>query len=68
MGLDLAFEEAVTGDEIITMLKITEEALIDLESKGLPFIEMEGGHIYLTSSILTFLKKMETTQGMGEHE
>lgn len=59
MGLDLAFEEVIKSDEIITTLKISEEALTDLESQGLPFIEVGDRHVYLTSSILGFLKKVE---------
>lgn len=62
MGLDLAFEEVVSAEEIATSLKITEENLADLESKGLPFIETESGHVYLTSSILAFLKRVETRE------
>lgn len=46
--------------------RITDEALTDLESKGLPFIETEGNHIYSTSSVLAFLKKMEISQGDSE--
>jgi hypothetical protein len=59
MGLDLAFEEVVTAEEIVIALKINEGELADFELKGLPFIEVETGHLYLTSSILAFLKKVE---------
>ena len=61
MSLDLAFEETLRSDEITTSLKISEEALSDLEAKGLPFIEVGDGHFYLASSILAFFKKMEIT-------
>jgi hypothetical protein len=59
MSLDLQFEEVYTAEEIATALKITDEGLLDLESEGLPFIQTESGHVYLTSSILTFFRKME---------
>ena len=71
MALDLAFEEVLRADEITTMLKITEGDLTDLESKGLPFIEVNGKHFYLASSMTTFFKKVETNfkketqDGMG---
>lgn len=61
MGLDLQFEEAITADEITTMLKISEEDLNEMEGQGLPFIQAGEHHLYLTSSILGFFKRGETT-------
>jgi hypothetical protein len=62
MALGLAFEEVVSAEEIATALKITEEGLTDLELKGLPFIEVGDGHVYLAFSILAFFKKVETSE------
>jgi len=63
MGLDLHFEEAVTASEIMTVLKLTKKGLTDLEARGMPFIKMEEGHIYLTSSLLTFLHRVSSVVG-----
>ena len=65
MSLDLQFEEAYTAEEISIALKITEGSLTGLEAEGLPFIEVGDHHVYLTSSILGFLKKIEITEGEG---
>jgi hypothetical protein len=33
-----------------------------MESQGLPFIEVGGGHSYLASSMMSFFKKAETKE------
>jgi hypothetical protein len=65
MSLDLQFEEVYTAEEIATMLKISEGDLTDLEAEGLPFIQVGDRHVYLTSSVLAFLKKVEIKCGNG---
>lgn len=61
MGVELSFEELYTSEEILTLLKIEDEDLREMESQGLPFIEVNGKHFYLASSMTTFFKKVEIT-------
>jgi hypothetical protein len=61
MSLDLSFEEIFFSDEIKGLLKISDDDLCNLESHGLPFVEVKGKHFYLASSMAAFFKSEEIT-------
>ncbi len=66
MALDLSYEEILTDDEIQSALAIGQEGLNLLEEQGLAYIEVDGRHFYLASSLLAFMKRAERkSEGEG---
>ncbi len=63
MSLDLSFEELFTANEIMALLQVDSEDLGEMESQGLPFIEVGGKHFYLASSMVTFFKRAIENKG-----
>lgn len=60
--LDCSFERVLTNDEVLSMLCVSQEELMELEGRGLPFVKNEETHLYISSSVLNFIRMVEESE------